>query len=210
MATPDLINIALIRCGRTEWDTSGRVVGRVDLPLASEEANGLTDLVVSLEGTGLSSVLHGPDQCCIATAEAVARETGGKLKRSPDLADVGMGLWEGLRRQELEEKFPSKFRAWTESPSDVSVPEGEPLDAATDRLVSSIGRLIDKLRKTDPGVGIVLRPMSYELVSAWITGRPAIDVTWSDESPRHEWHEVARSRFQAWARGTREGASVGG
>lgn len=205
MGKPDTYNVALIRCGATEWDLSGRIVGRVDLPLATGSADRMTDLLDGIEGVELSSILHGPDQCLLATAEAVSRITGGKLRKVADMNDVGMGLWEGLREQELEDKFPSAYREWREHPLNVSVPEGEPLAEATDRLINAMGRALEKLRNPDPGVGIVLRPMSFELVRAWITGAD-LAVGESEKPLAHEWHEVSRARL----REAREGAGVGG
>lgn len=206
MAKHQTYNVVLIRSGATEWDLTGRVVGRVDLPLASGESSGLDQLVAGLEGVELSTILHGPDQCLLATAEAVARTTGGKLRRVSDLVDVGMGLWEGLRQQELEEKFPSAHREWRDHPRNVSVPEGEPLVEATERLMAGIARSLDKLRHPDPGVGIVLRPMSFALVHAWMTETKNIPAAFSAGSASHVWHELSRARL----REAREGAGVGG
>jgi broad specificity phosphatase PhoE len=205
MAKVESFNIVLIRCGETEWDESGRVVGQVDLPLSPEGASSLPMRLEGLEGAELSAILHGPDQCLLATAEAVARITGGKLRKVADLTGVGMGLWEGLRRQELEDKFPSAYRQWLENPQSVMVPEGEPLTEATDRLVRAIGRSVEKLRHPDPGVGVVLRPMSYALVSSWLTGAEITGASAMDCSAGHEWHEVSRARL----REAREGAGVG-
>ncbi|MEO0631227.1 MAG: histidine phosphatase family protein [Planctomycetota bacterium] len=206
MGKRDSYNVVLIRCGPTDWDADGRIVGRIDLPLAADSSLWLSDLLAGLEGADLSCVMHGSDQCLLATAEAVARVTGGKLKRVPELVDVGMGLWEGLREQELEEKFPSAHREWRENPSNVSIPEGEPLRDAGRRLVSTIGRTLEKLRNPDPGVGIVLRPISYEVVRAWLTGTDVDGGAFSAEGPAHVWHEVERARL----REAREGAGVGG
>ncbi len=203
MRKPETYNIVLIRSGATEWDVAGRVVGRVDLPLAPDSSGYLASMLEGLEGAELSTILHGPDQCLLATAEAVARVTGGRPRKVGDLHDVGMGLWEGLREKELEEKFPSAYRQWREHPMTVSVPEGEPLPEAVDRLVGAIGRAIDRLRNPDPGVGIVLRPMSFTLVRRWLAGNQGELV--GSEHPFHDWHEVSRARL----RNAREGAGVG-
>lgn len=205
MGKVESFNIALIRCGETEWDQSGRIVGQVDLPLAPQSASILGQQFASLDGSELSSILHGPDQCVLGTAECVARITGGKLRKVPDLVDVAMGLWEGLREEELEEKFPSAYREWRENPMNVSVPEGEPLMEASVRLISAIGKSVEKLRHPDPGVGIVLRPMSFALVSCWMTQSEISDWSTLESDAMFEWHEVSRTRL----REAREGAGVG-
>lgn len=199
-------NVVLIRSGLSDWDLCGRLVGQADLPLGDDGLEAVASASGALDGATLSTILHGPDQCSVATAEAYARVTGGKLKRVDGFEDVDLGLWEGLLRADLEEKFPKAFRRWEEEPGDVIVPEGEPLVEAQARLVSAMGRSLEKLRSPDPGVGVVLRPMSYGLVRCWVSGVPISRLWAMTDSPSHEWHELARERL----RGAREGVGTGG
>ncbi len=68
-----------------------------------------------------------------------------------DLADVDLGLWEGMRGQDLEEKAPKAYREWRENPLNVQVPEGEPMMKPAEDLGWRRGA-IEKLRAPDPGV----------------------------------------------------------
>ncbi|MEM1072359.1 MAG: histidine phosphatase family protein [Planctomycetota bacterium] len=190
------IHAVLIRSGMSEWDESGRLVGRADLPLAPEGLEAVGEASRGLDGVTLSSILHGPDQCSVATAEAYARVTAGKLREVADLADVDLGLWEGLLRGEVEEKFQKAYRRWIEDPGEVVVPEGEPIADAQARIVGGLSRTLEKLRQPDPGVGIVLRPIAYGLVRCWLLGRPVSELWALTASPATEWHEVARSRLK--------------
>ncbi|MGP1273564.1 MAG: histidine phosphatase family protein [Phycisphaerales bacterium] len=199
-------NIVLIRSGLSDWDLCGRLVGQADLPLGEAGLAGVASASVALDGANLSVIMHGPDQCSIGTAEAYSRVTGAKLREVDDLADVDLGLWEGMLRSDLEEKFPKAFRRWEDEPSEVMVPEGEPIAEAQHRLVAAMGRSLEKLRSPDPGVGIVLRPMAYGLVRCWLSGVP-ISQLWSmADAPSYEWHELSRDRL----RGAREGVGTGG
>jgi probable phosphoglycerate mutase len=196
MAKSEVLNVVLVRTGASEWDRMGRLSGRADLPLCPSGGDELCRRVGEFDGTELSHVLHGPDQCSVGTAEALSRVTGAKTREVEGLAELDLGLWEGLRIEELEDKFPRTYREWLEDPSRVRVPEGEPLTEAVIRLASAIGRTCEKLRGTDPGVGVVLRPMAYGLVRCWIRGQGYAGMWPMASGPWFEWHELPRLRLR--------------
>lgn len=158
------ITLLLMRTGDTSWDREERIVGGVDLPLA----DGVSEVS---ETTSPALVLCGPDECSRSSAEALAERYGVKVRSLDGLADVGMGLWEGVTFDELRERCPSAFKQWRERPDTISVPEGESLAAASDRICSEIHRAAMKAKGDHPVVMAVLRPMAYGLVRALLLGR---------------------------------------
>ncbi|HED53274.1 MAG TPA: histidine phosphatase family protein [Phycisphaerales bacterium] len=205
MAKPEQINVMLIRSGASEWDRCGRLVGQADLPICKSSRNEVDESSAMLNGAELRVILHAADQCSTATASAYAQVTGAKTKVVEELADVDLGLWEGLRTEELEEKFPKAYREWRDNPANVIVPEGETLVGAGARITGGLAKALDKLRAPDPGVGVVLRPMAYGLVRCWLTGRPISELWKAMDGPAAEWHEVTRSQL----RQAREESRVG-
>src|SRR5690606_15052333 len=101
MAKPEQINVLLIRSGESEWDRTGRLVGKADLPLCEKAKQELVDASSMLDGVDLSIVLHAADQCSASTAAMFARVVGCKTREIDDLADMDLGLWEGLRGKDL-------------------------------------------------------------------------------------------------------------
>ncbi|MEM8757203.1 MAG: histidine phosphatase family protein [Planctomycetota bacterium] len=206
MAKPRFINLIVIRSGECDWDRESRLVGRADLPLSGDGLERVAVEATALDGVSLSSILHPPEQCCRATAEAYASVTGARCRSVADLVDVDLGLWEGLRRDELVEKFPKAFGRWIEDPAEVAVPEGEPMLDAQTRLVAAFAKACEKLRNTDPGVGLVLRPMAYGLLRCWLSGQPASELWNVANEPGFAWYEVPRDRL----REARLGVPTGG
>jgi probable phosphoglycerate mutase len=196
MPKPDLLNILVIRCGPTEWEQMGRLVGRADVPLAADPAGDAWALAAGLDGVELSVVFHAGDQASTATAERVAEATNAKAREVALLEELDLGLWDGLRRSELEEKHPKAFREWLENPWNVNVPGGESVTDATVRLMEAIGRSIEKLRNPDPAVGVILRPMAYCLVRGWLRGMPV--GRWPDgpDAGSMDWFEVSPARMR--------------
>lgn len=210
MAKSEHINVLLIRSGENEWDRCGRLAGKADLPLCEQARKDLADASARLDGVDLSIVLHADDQCSEATASMYARVVWCKARLVEDLADMDLGLWEGLRGQDLEEKAPTAYREWRENPLNVQVPEGESVMEASGRISAGLARAIEKLRSPDPGVGVVLRPIAYGLIRCWLTGRPVSELWEVMEGPPAEWHEVSRVKLRQAREESRIGSSQAG
>lgn len=198
MAKVNDIQLLLARCGPTEWDRGGRLCGGGnDLPVCSCGREHIQGLVDRLKGSTLGIVVSGPDAASVETANAIADATGARTKRSDDFEEVSLGLWNGLLRAELEDRFPKAYRQWTENPSGVLVPQGESVDDARERLIGNLGRVLSRTRSAGKGVGIVLRPMAYLITRAWLRGENLAE-SWRrpSEVPPLEWHCVPKLRLR--------------
>ena len=95
MTHPELL---VIRHGETEWNRAGRLQGRMDSPLTDKgraQAQAMGDWLAR-SGVADHALLTSP----LGRAQATARIIGHALGRSPvidpDLAEIGVGAWEGL------------------------------------------------------------------------------------------------------------------
>lgn len=135
----------------------------------------------------------------------MAAATGkGRVKSVDELRELGLGLWEGQREEELEARFASAFRAWKYDPAKVVPPEGESMAEAQERLIGQVIKGIGRKRGPE-GVGIVLRPFAMALVRARVFGLP-LDKVWEamKTAPCTEWisvdmDELKRGRSAATA-----------
>lgn len=198
MAKVHDIQILLIRCGATSWDEGGRLSGGgTELPLCDHGRKDVQGLASKVSGSTLGVVVAAEDDASAETARMLSAVTGSRLKATKDLHEVNLGLWEGLLLSELEERFPTAYRQWKESPEGVLVPQGESVDEARQRLIEVIGRVLNRTRGVGKGVGIVLRPLAYLIVRSWLRGEPLSEV-WgrADEVPDMEWHCVPRLKLR--------------
>lgn len=166
MSKPKPFNLLLLRTGSTEWDRQNRIVGGVDLPLA-EHASAASTATAATPAL----VICGPDECSQTSARAAASASGAKVRCLDGLSNVGMGLWEGMTHEDLEERFPSAYRQWMERPDSIAAPQGESLAEAEDRLAGQIHQAAMKLKGDNPVIMVVLRPMAYALVRTRLLGR---------------------------------------
>lgn len=163
------MKLALVPCGLTEWQAAGRLLGRVELPLAPQGQEQCEAWARLLESHGLERLLHAPDELAAQTAAVLARCLAVPTKAIDDLVEVDLGLWAGLTEAQLKARFASAHRQLREAPLNVSSPGGESFGAAAERLLACIRRQVHRNGKQ--AVGVVMRPFSYALVRCALEGQ---------------------------------------
>lgn len=201
MAKHDGFNLLLVRAGPTAWDTDDRLGSGADLPVSEVHQTEVEARLASIDDTELRIVYHAPDRCSREIAQGLARMTHSKTKELDGLAEVDLGLWDGLRVAELEDRYPKAFKQWMADPWSVSPPQGEPAGEAQQRLISALVRGVEKLRHPEPGVCVVVRPLAYALLTRWscdeLVGWGALD---GPEWMR--WTSVGQEKLPAGQRAT--------
>ncbi len=166
----------LVRTGATAWEREGRVVGAADLPLCPCGQQAAAQRARQLRGQVVELVICGPDEASRQTAEEIAKAVDAKIKVIDDLAEVGLGLWEGVREKDLEGRCPTAYRRWKEDPAGICAPEGESIDEAKDRMMGAFRRLIPRYARTTSTLVVVLRPVALGLARCFLSGRPTSDL----------------------------------
>lgn len=171
MAKTETTRVVFIEAGPTAWDESGRITGSCDLPLAAAGLARAQAEAKELAGAKLAAVITGPDEACRQTAEVVVGASDPaskpKVKLIAGLGEVCLGLWEGMRQDQLAEKCPTAYRQWREDPESVVVPEGETLEEAQGRVVQALGSALGRVGG-EGAVAVVLRPMALALIRCWL------------------------------------------
>lgn len=170
--------IVLLRAGPTSWEREGRLCGSADLPLDADVLAAIRDAAErGLAGEKPRLLLLGPGEACQQAGEALSARLETKAKTVGGLGEVGLGLWEGVRSDELDERCPSAYRQWRSDPASVDAPEGENLGDAQARLVAALDQALGKKRQGR--VVVVLRSMAWGLLKLWCEQR-AISELWNE------------------------------
>ena len=170
MATPTEVELLLVRCSRTEWDEAGRLGGDCDLPACKAWGEELTAALREHDLSTITTILASPDEASSQTADHIGRLTDKKVRVVEGLREIDLGLWEGQRLDELQERFPGAFNQWKDDPSSVVPPEAEPLADAELRLLTTLAKALDKLNGKGRRVVVVLRPIAFHLVANRLRG----------------------------------------
>lgn len=174
--------LVLVRHGRTDWNATGRFVGRTDVPL---------DTIGHRQARLLAERLPGPFTAAYASPLRRARDTARPVHDPADvveaLAELDQGALEGLDGPTAIGRFPEFFHAFKADPGRARVPGGETLGELRDRAMDAVHRVA---REHGPGERIAL--FTHQMVISSLTcaalGRPL--TAWRD-------HRVGNAAFTA-------------
>ena len=85
-------------------------------------------------------VVSSPMARCHAFAVELATRLGLPLAVEPELREIGMGAWEGLRPSDVAAAQPDAFQAFRADPATHRPPGGEPLSAFRERIARAYER----------------------------------------------------------------------
>ena len=141
IAVPRLL---LWRHGRTEWNATGRFQGQLDPPLDEVGRSQALAAAPHLVSAGLSresTVVVASDLSRAAdTGATLTALLGVPLRLDARLREHGMGVWEGLTRDEVGERFPDQLADWMAG-RQVRGRGGEEPAAVADRAVAALADL---------------------------------------------------------------------
>ncbi len=131
MSSTPSTRLLIVRHGRSEWNAQGRWQGHADIPLDDEgqrQAATAAEVLGTFDGVWASDL-----QRAMLTAQIIAEIIGiGPVQIDPRLRETDVGPWEGLRRHEVEDRWPGFLEAQQR-------PEGfEDYDLAAGRLMAAM------------------------------------------------------------------------
>lgn len=172
--------LVLWRHGRTGWNATGRFQGQLDPPLDEVGRNQAILAAPHLVAAGLAPeetvVVSSDLRRSAETAATLTALLGVPLRLDARLREHGMGVWEGLTREEVGERYPDQLADWLagrpvrgrggEEPAEVAA---RALAALTElppaRVVvvvthgGTAGRLVERLLGIGPDHRRVLGPL---------------------------------------------------
>jgi len=104
--------LLLARHGESDWNRARRWQGFADRPLTARGRAQAAALAERLEKFPLDAVYSSDLVRAGSTAQAVAEAQGLEVVQLPALREVDVGEWQGLTRDEAEDRFPDGFRRW--------------------------------------------------------------------------------------------------
>jgi len=114
-------------------------VGHRDVPADLSDTAQINRLNAALPPKAL--IVSSDLKRCVDTATAL-QGTRTRLPHRPGLREFDFGAWDGLRFEQVAEKWPDLSRAYWENPGDVAPPNGESWNAASARVTHDISGLI--------------------------------------------------------------------
>lgn len=135
-------SVLLIRHPESAWNQRGRYQGQIDTPLSYLGLIQASLVARRLRRERIDAVLCSPLHRARVLADVIARVHRLIPQVDHRLTEIGHGIWEGLFRHEVEQRFPDMYRTWQEAPHTVTFPGGESLRAVHDRAVPVVADVL--------------------------------------------------------------------
>jgi broad specificity phosphatase PhoE len=160
----------LVRHGQSTWNHERRIQGQLDPPLSDEGRRQAARLGKRLAGRTFSALYTSDLKRAAETAQLVGQAVGVVGMPMAELREIYLGQWEGLRTEELAERFPEAWASWTDEPDWDLVPGGEGSAAFEARVSLALDRLFARHPQDD--VLVVTHGGVIQIALHHVVGRP--------------------------------------
>ncbi len=134
----------LVRHGQSTWNREHRIQGQLDPPLSDEGRRQAALLAERLVNRSFVGLYASDLKRAFETAEILGAALGVAAVPRVRLREVFLGEWEGLRTQEIAERFPDAWASWVEEPDWDVVPGGEGAAAFDTRVSAELDEIVTR------------------------------------------------------------------
>lgn len=132
--------ITLLRHGETT--APNNLNGKTDVSLSELGEQQMHDALANIEN--LSQVISSPLIRCAKVAQEYALQCDLPFTINPELAEIDFGDWDGQPFDELYRQQPELMDKFWHTPWEVTIPNGEQLDAFQRRIDNAWQQLINQ------------------------------------------------------------------
>ena len=150
MATSRFI---VLRHGETEWNRDARYQGHLDSPLTPLGLAQSRALAERLKGYSISALYSSDLGRARATAQIIADQIGLDIEVNPRLRERNLGIFQGLTKIQVKQKFPVEYRLYKSGDVDYVVPQGESIRQRFECVVGCFNELA--IRHSDEQIAVV-------------------------------------------------------
>lgn len=150
------------RPGETEFDGPHRIQGSLDLPLTDRGQLQVQQLTDALRGETIDVIYASPTEPAATSAHMLGESLGIPVKVVEGLANLHMGLWQGLLADDVRRKQPRVFKQWEDHPETICAPEGEDCDEALERVTAALRK---PLKRDESFLVVAPEPIATLVVS---------------------------------------------
>ncbi len=184
-----------VKTPQTLLDEQGRVEHAAGSPLTDPGLEQAREIGTELAQRSVGAIYTSKGESELQTAQVLARQTGGKVRRDERLRELDYGLLQGLTVGEFKKRHAKIFKLWRESPEGFKAPSGETLEQLRGRVIDAL-RDISRKQRSKPPV-LVLRPVALAVLECIVHGED-VSMLWSHMDPEFTWtsFEIASERFR--------------
>jgi broad specificity phosphatase PhoE len=122
--TAPATRVFMVRHGATVLSAEDRFAGVTDVELSEEGREQAQRLAERLSQEKISAVYASPLGRTVDTARILAGPHNVPVQTCDGFREISHGHWEGMKRREVEEKFPEEMVEWEKDPYTFARPAG--------------------------------------------------------------------------------------
>ncbi len=131
-----MTRLVLMRHGVTEWNREKRYCGRRDIVLSSEGKSQVKLLSNRLNAVRFDKVYCSHRKRAMQTARILFRQT--RIIPNRGLREINFGVLEGLKHEEIMEKYADTYKKWLKDQFKNNIPKAEPMNVFKKRVKNAI------------------------------------------------------------------------
>ena len=143
------MEVFLVRHGATDWNIQGRCQGSTDRQLSAAGERQAQELAATLSRENISAVYSSGLERARRTAHFVSHLHGLSVRIENDFRELDHGDLEGLRFNEIKDRYPDFIRRWRSEPAELRVPGGERLVDVQWRAWEGLNRIAGQHRQEE-------------------------------------------------------------
>jgi alpha-ribazole phosphatase len=169
------VKFFLIRHGQTSWNEEGRYQGTKDTDLTRLGIKQAKLVAKYLSRVDFSNIYSSPLKRALNTANIINKNRSSRIIVRENLREIYFGKWEGMKIDEINQKYNEDYKNWLNDPFNNSPTGGEGFKELTIRTVKEIENIVNE-NSDDSNIavishgGVILSLLVYWLkipVSRW-------------------------------------------
>ncbi len=125
----------------------GRCYGQLNMGLSPQGMDQARKLASRLAGESILHIYSSPLNRAAETARYLAETRGLTLQMLDGLKEMHFGDLEGLRYEEIQERWPDVFCSWMTKPTETQFPNGESFSQISRRVLATLELLLSRHRQ---------------------------------------------------------------
>ena len=142
------MNLIILRHAESNWNKKGIFQGQKNHKLSSNGLIQASKIHFGLKGIPVDYIYSSDLERAKKTAQILNSKLNVPIEITENIREIGFGQWEGLKRNEVQAKYPDEFNEWIRNGLILEkIQDAETLNDLTGRLIQFIADV--KLKHTD-------------------------------------------------------------
>ncbi|GAB6087892.1 histidine phosphatase family protein [Alkaliphilus crotonatoxidans] len=138
------MKIYLTRHGETEWNQAKKMQGWKNSNLTEKGINNARRLGEHLNEVHFDHIYSSPLERTLETAKYIRGSRPMEIEVIEELKEMGFGVWEGMERSVIEEKYPEEYDHFWNHPEQYTPINGETFESLFQRVKKGLNKIVDR------------------------------------------------------------------